>query len=79
MVDEIKTSKQLEAEGWQLASVSSGEHLKRMLEMYRELGFEVYIEEVTAEQYGECTSCYEDSGEKAYRIYTRVEDSKGNI
>jgi hypothetical protein len=79
MADEIKTGKQLETEGWQLASISSGEHLKRILEMYHELNFEVYTEEIDAEQCGECTSCYEIKGEKVYKIYTRAINSYGNI
>ena len=64
----------MDREGWKLASTSSGEHLGRILEMYRELGFEVYTEEETPEtleECGECTKCYLAGGETAFRVYTR--------
>jgi hypothetical protein len=34
----VKTKEQLEREGWKAASVTGGDHLKRALEMYQELG-----------------------------------------
>ena len=64
----------VEREGWKLASTTSGEHLKRTLEMYHELGFDVYTEKVTPEECGECTACYVAGNETIYRIYTRATD-----
>jgi hypothetical protein len=64
----------LELEGWKLASTSSGADLRRTLEMYHELGFDVYTEKVKPEECGECMSCYVASGETLYRIYTRAKD-----
>jgi len=61
----------LEREGWRLACTTSGAHLKRTLEMYEELGFDVYTEEVTPEECGGCTICYADNNETITRIYTR--------
>ena len=61
----------MQREGWKLASTSSGEHLKRTLEMYEELGFDVYLEEVTPEECGGCAVCYKDGNESITRIYTR--------
>ncbi len=61
----------MEREGWKLASVTSGAHLKRVLDMYEEVGFEVYTEEVTAEECGGCTVCYSAGNETITRIYTR--------
>lgn len=61
----------MEKEGWKLASTTSGEHLRRTLEMYEELGFDVYIEEVTPEECGGCTICYKAGDEAITRIYTR--------
>ena len=61
----------IEREGWKLASTTSGEHLKRTLEMYEELGFEVYTEEVTPKECGECTICFAEGNETITRIYTR--------
>ena len=69
----------MEREGWKLASTTSGEHLKRTLEMCYELGFDVYIEEVTPEECGECTVCYVAGGETIYRIYTRAKDQAEEV
>ena len=69
----IKKSKQeLENEGWTLVSVSGGDHLKRTLEMYEELEFETYLEEVKPEECDGCTACYSAGDEIIYRIYTRL-------
>ena len=62
----------VQREGWKLASTTSGEHLKRTLEMYDELGFEVYTEEVTPEECGECTICFAEGNETITRVYTRL-------
>ena len=69
----------IEREGWKLASTTSGEHLTRVLEMYHELGFGVYTEEVTPEECGGCTTCYVAGDETIYRIYTRAKDQAGEI
>ena len=66
----------MEREGWKLASTTSGTHLKRNLEMYEELGFEVYLEEVTPEECGECTICYVGGNETITRIYTKIRKEK---
>lgn len=61
-------------EGWIEASISGGSHLNRMVEMYQELGFEVYLEEVDPKEGEGCTVCYETSNEIMYRVYTRPKD-----
>jgi len=61
-----------EAEGWKMASISSGEHLKRTLDMYRELGLEVYLEEVEPDQCPGCSRCFTENNDAIYRIYTRT-------
>ena len=66
----VKPKEQLEKEGWTQASLTGGKHLERTLEMYKELGVEVYLEEVDPTQCGVCTFCYGDGKEKLYRIYT---------
>ncbi len=58
-------------EGWKLASTTSGADLKRILEMYEELGLDVYTEEVTPEECGGCTICYAAGDETITKIYTR--------
>ena len=69
----------MEREGWKLASTTSGDHLKRTLEMYDELGFEVYTEEAPPEECGECTTCYVAGDETIYRIYTKAKDQVEEI
>ena len=61
----------MEKEGWRLACTTSGTHLKRVLEMYKEVGLDVYTEEVTPEECAGCTICYEADNETITRIYTR--------
>ena len=70
----VKSRAELEEEGWKAASVSGGEHLKRILEMYQELGMETYLEEITPQECGDCTECYLMGNETIYRIYTRREE-----
>ena len=72
-------NEQMKKEGWKLATVTSGSHLKRILEMYEELGIDVYTEEVTPEDCAGCTTCYMAGNETITRIYTRLintEDSE---
>ena len=66
-----KTREELEKEGWKLASTTSGAHLRRILEMYEEIGLDVCLEEVTPEECGGCTICYTVGDETITRIYTR--------
>jgi hypothetical protein len=66
-----KGEQELKNEGWILASVSGGDHLKRTLDMYHELGFETYLEGVKPEECDGCTECYSTGNEIVYRIYTR--------
>ncbi len=68
----VKTKEQLQREGWKAASVTGGDHLRRALDMYHELGIEVYLEEVKPEECEGCTECYKASNETIYRIYTRA-------
>ena len=76
MENVIKTKEELEREGWQLASTTGGAHLKRNLEMYEELGIEVYLEETKPEECGSCTECYTEGNETAYKIYTRAKNEQ---
>ena len=63
---------------WQQAAISGGAHLQRMMEMYEELGFEVRLEEISPEDCGQCTECYQESDEKIYRVYTRHKKDNNN-
>lgn len=64
-------SKEMVKMGWEEVAIDSGDHVQRMVEMYKELDFDVYLEEVKPEDVGRCTDCYEASGEKLFRVYTR--------
>jgi len=64
-------SKEMVEMGWEEVAIDSGDHVQRMVEMYKELDFDVYLEEVKPEDVGRCTDCYEASGEKLFRVYSR--------
>jgi len=74
MNEVIKTKEQLETEGWQVALITGGDHLRRALETYQELGIEVYLEEVDPKECEGCTECYRMSNEAIYRIYTKTKN-----
>ncbi|WP_287155862.1 hypothetical protein [Candidatus Solincola tengchongensis] len=58
-------------EGWREAVISGGEHLKRVLEEYGELGFQCLLEELGEENLEGCTQCYKLGGERMFRVYVR--------
>jgi hypothetical protein len=57
--------------GWREAGVSSGDHLKRVLDEYVELGFECLLEELEAEAAPGCGECFKSGGERVFRVYVR--------
>lgn len=60
-----------ERQGWREIGVSSGAHLERMVQMYEELGFDISLEEVEKVDQ-QCYECYQNRGEVAYRLYTKL-------
>jgi len=62
---------EIEEGGWREAVVSSGDHLKRVLDEYVELGFECLLEELEACDIEGCTECFKSAGERIYRVYVR--------
>lgn len=56
---------------WQEIAIDGEEHVQRMVDMYEELGFEVRLQEVKPEEVEQCTKCFQERGEKIYRVYTR--------
>ncbi len=56
---------------WQEVAIDGEKHLKRLVDMYGELGFELRLEEVKPEDLEQCTLCLEESGEKIYQVYAR--------
>jgi len=71
MSKESLTEEQLETQGWKFATLTGGDHLQRTVDMYHELGIETYLYKIDPEKCGDCTSCFEQSGEAIYRIYIR--------
>jgi len=74
MSKRTKTTQEMEREGWKMASVTGGAHLKRTMEMYKEMGFETYLEAVNPEECAGCTACYKSANETIYRIYTKAQE-----
>ncbi|MFC1968674.1 hypothetical protein ACFLVX_04740 [Chloroflexota bacterium] len=71
----MSTKDKLEKEGWRAASITGGQHLSRTLEMYQELRFEIYLEEIDTKECGACAVCYTAGDETIYRVYTRMKES----
>ena len=63
-------------EGWKLASITGGEHLRKTLAMYHELGIETRLEEINPKDCGACTECYQANNEIMYRVYTKMHDGR---
>ena len=63
--------------GWREVAIDGETHVKRITDMYDELGFEVRLEEVKAEELEQCTKCLQERGEKIYRVYTRHKQKIG--
>jgi len=64
--------------GWREIAIDVGMHVKRMTDMYEELGFDVRLEEVRTEEVAQCTKCYQEAGERIYRVYTRRREEDGS-
>jgi multimeric flavodoxin WrbA len=56
---------------WQEVAIDGETHVSRIAEVYEELGFEVRLEEVEPDEIAQCTKCFQEKGEKIYRVYTR--------
>jgi len=51
---------------WQEVALDGETHLKRLVDMYQELGFEVRLEEVKPEEVEQCTKCLQERGGEVY-------------
>jgi hypothetical protein len=71
MDEEEKVRERVDEQGgtWRKVYFGGGEHFKNWLAQCRELG-EVEIEEVDATGY----KCFEEAGEKMYRIWVKVKE-----
>jgi hypothetical protein len=56
---------------WQDVAIDGEKHLKKVMDMYEELGFEVRLEEVKPEEVQQCTQYLQESGERIYRVHAR--------
>ncbi|MBW1722321.1 MAG: hypothetical protein JRH13_05875 [Deltaproteobacteria bacterium] len=73
LIQEEQVSEMIDEKGirWRKVYFGGGSHFKNWLEQCRELG-EVRVEEVPSEGF----KCFEQSGEKLYRIWMKVEERK---
>ena len=75
MEEEERVRERVDAQGvkWRKAYFGGGEHFKNWLAQCRELG-EVEVEEVNSRGY----KCFEEAGEKLYRIWVKLEETAGD-
>jgi hypothetical protein len=75
MEEEERVRERVDEHGvkWRKVYFGGGEHYKNWLAQCRELG-EVEVEEVNSAGY----KCFEEAGEKLYRIWMRVEETEGD-
>jgi len=73
MAEEALVKERIDDEGnrWTKAYFGGGEHFKNWLEQCKELG-EVIVEEVDSTGY----KCFEEGGEKLYRIWMKIAGSE---
>lgn len=67
-----------EKTNWREVAIDGESHLKRVVDMYKELGFEVRLDELKPEEVKQCTKCYQERGEKVYRVYVRRKQETSN-
>ena len=75
MAEEELVKERIDVEGnrWRKAYFGGGQHFKNWLEQCKELG-EVMVEEVDSTGY----KCFEEGGEKLYRIWMKMDETKGD-
>lgn len=75
MAEEELIKERIDEEGnrWRKAYFGGGQHFNNWLEQCKELG-EVMVEEVDSTGY----KCFEEGGEKLYRIWMKMDETKGD-
>ena len=68
--EQIREKKDAQGNRWRKAYFGGGEHFQNWLAQCRELG-EVMVEEVDSSGY----TCFEENGEKLYRIWVKLKAS----
>lgn len=69
--DQIREKVDEKGNKWVKVYFGGGRHLENWLNQCKELG-EVHVEEISAEG----LKCYEEGGEKLYRIWLKIEPEK---
>ena len=72
----MRDPREKEVGGWREALVSGGDHLKRALDEYGELGFECLLERIDAGVMEGCAECYK-TRERVYRVHVRPRRESG--
>ncbi|MBW1698797.1 MAG: hypothetical protein JRH18_05880 [Deltaproteobacteria bacterium] len=67
------------AEGWVKRATYDEPRLSEMVEMYREIGFEVHLEPFNPEFEPECSECMKMAPERYKTIYTRRKHNDDDI
>lgn len=75
MAEEERVRERVDAQGvkWTKVYFGGGEHFKNWLAQCKELG-EVMVEEVDSKGY----KCFEEGGERLYRIWVKMEETDGD-
>ena len=73
MVVEIieKSAVALAGEGWEKRTTYNEPRLSEVVEMYRELGYEVYLKPFDPDEETGCSECMKASPEQYTTVYTR--------
>ncbi len=66
-----KSSAELVREGWERRATYDEPRLTELVEMYQELGYEVYLESLNPSEETGCAECLKAAPEKYTTIYTR--------
>ena len=66
----MKRTEQLTLEGWKKQSTYDEPRLSELIEIYKEIGFEVHLEPFDPEEEPGCAECMKISPERYKTIYT---------
>lgn len=67
----LTREEQLAAEGWEKKITYDEPRLSEIVEMYREIGYDVHLEPFIAEDSPGCAECMKESPDKYQTIYIR--------
>jgi hypothetical protein len=70
----LTSEEKLVRDGWQKQATYDDPRLSEMVEMYREIGFEVHLEPFRSENADGCTGCMQLAPDRFKTIYTRKKE-----